>query len=87
MENNQMIPATIGKRIFAFVIDVFIVYVLRFFYVNLAIQFWLLQYIMKFLQEYEKLFGKVDFERITSVEINFFLKSALFIQIQWFIIG
>ncbi len=82
-----MVPAAIRKRIFAFGIDVFIVYVLRFFYVNLAIQFWLIKYILKFLEEYERLFGKIDFSRITNAEVNFFLKSNLFTQLKWFIVG
>ncbi|HSQ97827.1 MAG TPA: RDD family protein [Rickettsiales bacterium] len=87
MENSQIMPATIKKRIIAFGIDAFVVYLLRFFYVNFAIQFWLFRYFTKFLKEYETLFGKIDFTKITNIEINFFLKSELFVQIKWFIVG
>lgn len=87
MESNQTIPATIKKRIIAFGIDAFIMYLLRFFYINFAIHFWLLKSSVNFLKDYEVLFGKIDFSRITNIEINFFLKSHLFLQIEWFIIG
>lgn len=87
MDKDQIAPARIKKRIFAFIIDIFIVYFLRFFYIHLALQFWLMRYVMDFLHKYEQLFGKVDFNRITNVEIDFFSKSDLFIQIKWFVVG
>lgn len=87
MDNNQITPAAIKKRIFAFFIDIFFVYIIRFFYIHLAIQFWLIKYVMDFLHEYEQLFGKIDFNKITNVEMDFLLRSDLFIQIKLFIIG
>lgn len=87
MENNNFIPAPIKRRLAAFYIDVFVVYLLRFFYINFTIQFWLKDSVMKFLKEYELLYGKLNFNELTSAHINYFIKSELFSQIAYLIVG
>ena len=87
MENNNFIPAPLKKRFFAFYIDVFVVYLIRFFYINFSIQFWLKRYFLEFLKNYELLFGKLNFAKLTNIEISYFAKSQLFSQIIYFIIG
>ena len=86
MENNNFIPAPLKKRFFAFYIDVFVVYLIRFFYINFSIQFWLKRYFLEFLKNYELLFGKLNFAKLTNIEISYFAKSQLFSQIIYFII-
>lgn len=87
MENINSTSAPIRARFIAFLMDSFFVYFFRFVYINLSLKFWLFEYILDFGKKYKLLFGKFDFSSMTSVELQFFLKSDLFKQLWYFVIG
>ncbi len=82
-----MISAPVSNRFFAFLIDVFFVYLLRFLYINLSIQFWLREPIQSFMAKYKMLYGAFNIKRVTPIEIYYFLNSSLFKQLVVFVIG
>lgn len=86
-ENKILIAAPASTRFFAFLIDVFFVYLLRYFYISFSFVFWLKKPIEEFLKRYEMLYGKFNYNNITNIELNYFFNSVLFKQIIIFIIG
>ena len=87
MDNSKFIVAPVKNRFFAFLIDVFFVYLIRFFYTNIALNFWLKNEVMLFLNKYKLLFGDVNLKRITNIEVMFFLRSNLFKELMLFVAG
>jgi len=87
MEKLGINPASLLKRIVAFFIDLFVVYVLRFVYVTLCMRLWLINSLIAFMTKYQILFGNFDKTKITSAEINFFFESQFFKSILVFIGG
>lgn len=85
--NNQIIAAPIKNRFFAFLIDAFCVYLIRFFYIMLSLNFWLGNKIIDFTKKYELLYGKFNVDKLTLVELAFILDSPLFKNIIFFIAG
>lgn len=87
MNNEKMIAAPVRNRFFAFLIDVFLVYLIRFFYINLSLRLWLKDPIINFLQKYKLLYGELNFNKITPIEITYFLNSNLFRTLILFFCG
>lgn len=87
MEEKKIVPAPISSRFFAFLIDIFFVYLLRFLYVNISVRFWLREPVQSFMSKYKMLYGDFDMRRITSIEVYYFLNSTLFKQLMLFVVG
>lgn len=87
MNNEKMIAAPARNRFFAFLIDVFLVYLIRFFYINLSLQLWLREPIINFLKKYKMLYGDLNLSKITPIEITYFLNSSLFKTLILFFCG
>ncbi len=87
MEDKKIISAPVSSRFLAFLIDIFFVYLLRFLYINLSLQFWLKEPIQTFMTKYKMLYGSFNLGKLTPVEIYYFLNSSLFKQLAVFVIG
>ena len=80
-----MNPALLKKRIGAFIIDFFIVYLCRYLYSFLTFRFILKNYLIEFINLWKDKFGKLDLNKITVVEVDFLINSKFFkIFIVWF---
>ena len=80
MKNNNeiIISAPITTRFFAFIMDAFLLYVLRFFYVFISFRTWLKKPVINFIERYNLLYGEFNPKTITNIEVNYFLRSNLF---------
>lgn len=87
MEDKKIISAPVSNRFFAFLIDAFFIYLLRFLYINLSIQFWLREPVQLFMAKYKMLYGAFNLKKVTSIEIYYFLNSSLFKQLILFVVG
>lgn len=87
MEKNQIISSPVKNRFFAFLIDVFFVYLLRFFYINLSLHLWLKRPIFDFFTKYKVLYGDFSFSKMTRIEFSYFLNSDLFRLLTIFVCG
>lgn len=87
MENTKIVAAPVKNRIFAFAIDSFLVYLIKVLYIHISWTLWLKNPIISFLEKYNSLFGEVNPSKITSIEISFFIKSALFPKLMLLVAG
>ena len=60
-------------------------FIIRFLYIYLSLFIWLQKYIKDFVENYKELYG--EFQKVSVLEINYFLKSELLVQIIYFLIG
>lgn len=79
MDNRlDIIPSPLLRRLYAFAVDFFMVYLIRFLYMSLAFKFWINKLAINFADKYKLKFGEIDLNKLSDIELQYFLSSSLF---------
>jgi len=86
-EKKEFAIAAVGSRFAAFLIDAFFIYILRFLYINFLMYVRVRSIAVEFASKYRLLFGELNLGKMTSVELNYLLRSSFFKEVLCYVVG